>query len=216
MWGENPAASQDKPALNLDTQDVSMFCIERRSSSQQMLKILPRISGNHIGGKHFLTFWDPTKNSGSAGRSSCPGRPRLGSRGATGRPGGRMLEVFKEGSCTNQMEHNGLPPTPYRAHCWPLCVDMYVQKERFKDQEVFLCRSSHCQDFPPPSPPPRPSSHCTTGHVIYNLNGMTVMEPCVYVEPGGGSGRGEEKKTVKHSGPPFVHTSSARPSGRTR
>lgn len=52
--------------------------------------------------------------------------------------------------------------------------------------------------------------------MIYNLNGMTVMEPCVYVEPGGGSGRVEEKKTVKYSGPPFVHTSSARPSGRTR
>lgn len=161
-------------------------------------------------GKTLLNLLGPHKEFSFCRQEFLP-RPRLGSRGATGRPGGRMLEVFKEGSCTNQMEHNGLPPTPYRAHCWPLCMDMYVQKERFKDQEVFLCRSSHCQDFPPP-----PSSHCTTGHVIYNLNGMTVMEPCVYVEPGGGSGRGEEKKTVKHSGPPFVHTSSARPSGRTR
>lgn len=85
-------------------------------------------------------------------------RPRLGSRGATGKPGGRMLEVFKEGSYTNQMEHNGPPPTPYRAHCWPLCMDMYVQKEHFEDQEVFLCRSSHCQDFPPPHR--SPSSPC--------------------------------------------------------
>lgn len=86
---------------------------------------------------------------------------------------------------------------------------MYVQKEHFKDQEVFLCWSSHCQDFPPRPLPHPPSSHGTTGHVIYNLNGMTVMEACVYVEPGGGLGRGETKKTLESSGPPFVHTSSA-------
>lgn len=35
------------------------------------------------------------------------------------------------------------------------------------------------------------------------------MEACVYVEPGGGSGRGQENQTLKYSGPPFVHTSSA-------
>lgn len=56
---------------------------------------------------------------------------------------------------------------------------------------------------------PPPSSLCTTGHVIYNLNGMTVLEPCVYVERGEGLGRGKENKTMKYCGAPSVHTSSA-------
>lgn len=100
MWRENPAASQVKPpTLNQARKDVdvcgcfeiSLFCIER--SRLAVLKIPPRISGN-LRWKRILFNLLGHKKEFMFSRQEFLPRSRLGSRGATVKPGGRMLEVF--------------------------------------------------------------------------------------------------------------------------
>lgn len=99
------------------------YCVEWRSSDRTQniskdfwkpyLKILFILSGHN---KEFKFSWQEFRP-----------RPRLGSRGATAKPCGRMLEVFKEGDYTNQIEDNGLP--------WPhreCIVGLYVKTCMFK------------------------------------------------------------------------------------
>lgn len=195
MWRENPAASQEKAALNLHRKDALTFpCVALSAApptnAQNTCKDFWK---TYIRGRKTLFNLSGPHKEFTFSRQEFL-QERLGSRGATGRPGGRMLEVFKEGSCTNQMEHNGPPPRPRTEHIvGPYVWTRMFKKSILKIRKFFFAGRHIVRIFLPLPPPPR----CTTGHVIYNLNGMAVMEPCVCVEPGGGVGEGRRKQNTE-------------------
>lgn len=98
------------------------------------------------------------------------------------KPGGRMLEVFKGGGgYTNQREHNGLPRPHRECIVGPYVKTCMFKKHILKIRKFFIAGRYIVRTFLPLLPPPIARQDVTS-----NLSRMRVMEPSLYVEPGGG------------------------------
>lgn len=131
-----------------------MFCVERRSSDSRTL----RKESRNIS----WDIWKPYTEKNAfilLGQNkdlafSWQEFLRLGSRGATVRLCGRMLEAFKRGDYTNPIEHNGLPRPHGECIVGPNVKTCMFKKRILKTRKFSYAGRCIVRTFLPLPPPP--------------------------------------------------------------